>query len=503
MSRGFEWDKTPFATDAFVFVVNEANPVDSITVEEARRIYTGEIRNWSELGGEDREIIPFQRDSNAGSQTLMEKLVMNGEPMMDAPTDYIVTSMGELMEAVRSYDNSPGAIGYSVYYYAEEMRMAQGLKLLKINGVEPTDATIRSGAYPLTNPMYVVIASSEPADSPARLVYNWILSENGQRLAAREGYVSIMDFETSPREIETRPLVGSRWYEDYTDTLLPRDNYGLLIPYAGARLSASEFAATGCLYGLMTRDGKVVVDPVYAQAQYAGYGDNALPLLILRRGSTGSGLYAIAAGDGSWRTEFQYQAVCSGQEGLLLHSGDAVTLMGPDGSILTELTAQNSELTEELLRDLLSSMIWYEGGGDWYGDYISLSYGNDLNILCCQVSTGKIVTMSDEEFFALSRYEYPESEDDTVPGASRIYDEALGPDAAYLLMVGDFKNDQWLYYRADGTPLPELTAGIWTWYEQVSLRGGLIERLELNTASYYDLTTMECVFRAYLNYETD
>ena len=140
----FEWEKQPFATDAFVFVVNEDNPVDSITVEQARDIYSGKITNWKELGGEDRPITALQRNEGAGSQTLMEKLVMQGTPMMEAPTEYIVTTMGQLMEAVKSFDGSPGAIGYSVYYYAEEMKMAQGLKLLKLEGVEPNPETIRS-----------------------------------------------------------------------------------------------------------------------------------------------------------------------------------------------------------------------------------------------------------------------------------------------------------------------------------------------------------------------
>lgn len=194
-SLGFEWEQEPFATDAFVFVVNEDNPVNSITVDEARRIYTGEITNWKELGGEDRAILPFQRNTDAGSQTLMEKLVMQGTPMMEAPTDYVVGTMGQLMEAVKSYDGSPGAIGYSVYYYAEEMRMAQGLKMLALEGVEPNPATIRTGEYPLVNPKYVVIPADAAEDSPNRILYNWLLGEEGQRLVAHEGYVSILEVD--------------------------------------------------------------------------------------------------------------------------------------------------------------------------------------------------------------------------------------------------------------------------------------------------------------------
>jgi phosphate transport system substrate-binding protein len=194
-NSGFQWEQTPFATDAFVFVVNEDNPVDSITVDQARRIYTGEITNWKELGGEDQEIIPFQRNSEAGSQTLMEKLVMQGTPMMDPPTEYVATTMDQLMEVVKSYDGSPGAIGYSVYYYAEEMKMAQGLKLLALEGVEPTPETIRSEEYPLLNPKYVVLPADAAEDAPNRILYNWLLSEEGQKLVAQEGYVSVLEVE--------------------------------------------------------------------------------------------------------------------------------------------------------------------------------------------------------------------------------------------------------------------------------------------------------------------
>ena len=249
-ARGFEWLKTPFATDAFVFVVNEANPVDSITVDEARKIYTGEITNWSQLGGEDTPIIPFQRNAEAGSQTLMEKHVMQGTPMMEAPEDYIVASMGGLMAAVKSYDNSAGAIGYSVYYYAEEMKAAQGLKLLKLEGVEPNPDTIRSEEYPIVNPKYVVISAKAAEDSPTKQLYDWLLSEEGQELIAAEGYVSVMDFDTAPRESDIEP-VGVFW-EGPWEGLTPLEEPRRVTAYAGLRLSDTWPSRNGCLYGLMT-----------------------------------------------------------------------------------------------------------------------------------------------------------------------------------------------------------------------------------------------------------
>lgn len=193
-AEGFNYEIVPIATDALIFVVNESNPVDNLTTEQIRGIYTGEITNWSEVGGADEEIIPFQRNEGAGSQALMLKLVMGDTPMMEPPKEYLVSSMGGLMSAVKSYDNSASAIGYSVYYYANDMKMAEGLKILSVDGVMPSPETIQSGEYPYLNAYYSVISAEEAEMSPARILFNWLASEDGQRLVDMEGYVSIIDF---------------------------------------------------------------------------------------------------------------------------------------------------------------------------------------------------------------------------------------------------------------------------------------------------------------------
>ncbi len=193
--QGFEADIATFGRDALVFVVNENNPVDNLTTDQIRDIYTGKITNWKEVGGNDAPIIPIQRNEGAGSQALIKKLIMKDVPMMEAPAEYVPGSMGELMSVVKSYDNSANAIGYSVYYYAHDMEMAKGLKLLKVDGVEPSKDTIRSETYPHLNAYYCVIAHNTPEDSPIRYLYNFILSEEGQRLIDREGYVSVMEFK--------------------------------------------------------------------------------------------------------------------------------------------------------------------------------------------------------------------------------------------------------------------------------------------------------------------
>ena len=190
---GFDWEIAPFAIDGLVFMVNADNPVDSLTADQVRRIYTGEITNWKEVGGEDVPIVPFQRNEEAGSQTAMKKLVMGNLPLMEAPKEYVSSAMGALVEVIASYNDSAAAIGYTVYYYAHDMKMADGLKILAVDGVQPNADTIRSHQYPFINDSYVVIRAGLAPDDPAKVLYDWIMSEEGQALVAHEGYVSVLD----------------------------------------------------------------------------------------------------------------------------------------------------------------------------------------------------------------------------------------------------------------------------------------------------------------------
>lgn len=188
---GFEYEMEPIAMEGLVFVVNASNPVDSLTTEQIQKIYTGEITNWSQVGGDDLEIMPFQRTETSGSQVMMRKCVMKDIKMMDVPKTMIPAEMDGLIEAVRSFDGAANAIGYTVYYYANNMNMADGLKILRIDGVEPSKETISSGQYPFLNPYFCVIRKSEPVDSNARKIYDWFVTEDGQKLVDLEGYCPI------------------------------------------------------------------------------------------------------------------------------------------------------------------------------------------------------------------------------------------------------------------------------------------------------------------------
>jgi len=183
----FEID--PLGRDGLVFMVNAQNPVESLTVQQLHDIYTAELTDWGEVGGDAGAIRPFQRNADSGSQTLFMKLLMQGEQPMDPPTELFQATMGGLIDAVAAFDGSGGAIGYSVYYYANLMHANPALKLIAVDGVEPTNETIGDKTYPLTNDFYVVIRADTPADSPVRALRDWLLSEEGRRILEEENYV--------------------------------------------------------------------------------------------------------------------------------------------------------------------------------------------------------------------------------------------------------------------------------------------------------------------------
>ncbi len=185
----------PIGRDALVFMTNASNPVESLTESQLIDIYTGKTASWSDVGGEEQKIEAFQRPSGSGSQSLMDKLLMKGREMGEAPKSYVISEMGELLEAVASYDNTGNAIGYSVYYYAKNMYEVPGLRFMAVDGVTPDNDTIRDGSYPYVSDFYAAIRKDEPEGSPAYRLFEWLTSQDGQSLINGLGYVGLTDDE--------------------------------------------------------------------------------------------------------------------------------------------------------------------------------------------------------------------------------------------------------------------------------------------------------------------
>lgn len=185
----------PIGVDALVFLINDQNPVASLTHEQLVGVYSGEIVNWSEVGGADAEIVAYQRNATSGSQVMMEAQCMQGVEMAEPPKNLVVGEMGMLVDAIASYRNTADSIGYSVYYYVQNMYTQQGIRLLEVNGVAPTNETIASGEYPFTQQFYAVIRADAAADSPERMLFDWLTTDEGRQLIADAGYVPVQSAE--------------------------------------------------------------------------------------------------------------------------------------------------------------------------------------------------------------------------------------------------------------------------------------------------------------------
>ncbi len=163
----------PVGLEGFVFFVNENNPVDSLTVDEIRDIYGGEIRNWKEVGGADRAINPVTRLAGSGSQSAMDSF-MKGREI-----------------APKSIFSVTGAsIGFSFRYYMDGLVGNDNVKMLSLNGVYPSAENIRNGTYPVIAEFYAIYRADN--DNPnISVLIDWLLSEEGQTLIEKSGYVRI------------------------------------------------------------------------------------------------------------------------------------------------------------------------------------------------------------------------------------------------------------------------------------------------------------------------
>ena len=171
--NGAELEIVPVGREAFVFFVSRNNPVENLSSDQIREIYSGKIQSWREVGGEEKAINPLVRSNGSGSQTMMEKF------------------MGEKKIANRNLFAIFGAsIGYSFRYYLSGMVPNENVKMISVDGIYPDVENIKNGDYPLSTFFYVIYRKDNTNPNLPRLV-DWILSEAGQEMMEKCGYVGV------------------------------------------------------------------------------------------------------------------------------------------------------------------------------------------------------------------------------------------------------------------------------------------------------------------------
>lgn len=171
--KGVELVYVPIGLEGFVFFVNENNPVDSLTVEEVRKIYACEYKNWSDVGGANRVINPVTRLEGSGSQTAFEAFM--GDYEIGRKSPFAITG---------------ASIGFSFRYYMDGIVENDSVKMLSLNGVYPSAENIRNRSYPIVAQFYAIYRADNDNENIPVLV-DWILSDEGQELIEKTGYIRI------------------------------------------------------------------------------------------------------------------------------------------------------------------------------------------------------------------------------------------------------------------------------------------------------------------------
>jgi phosphate transport system substrate-binding protein len=168
--------ETQVAIDGVVIVVNRDNPVNDLTIEQVRKIYTGEYTNWNQVGGNDAPIAVVTREAGSGTLDAFENIVMNKQEIMtNANTQNATNGVRAVVQG------DPNAIGF-----ISLGSLNNDVKGLKIDGVEATEDNIRNGSYAIWRP-FVFATKGQLNDATQKFV-DFVLSDAGQNIAVQEGF---------------------------------------------------------------------------------------------------------------------------------------------------------------------------------------------------------------------------------------------------------------------------------------------------------------------------
>lgn len=199
---GVELEFHKIATEALIFITPVDNPAENITYEQVRSIYLDYgITNWGELGGPaDKKLVPICRNSDSGSQSQLDNLILHNEPMHPRiKKNFVELTMEGMLEQVAFYHTgglagkptNSYALGYTLYTYLHNINEITGigehLKILSYDGHQPTFESIADGSYSLADGYYAVVRKDLPANHPARSIIKWLNSVEGKNIIKELG----------------------------------------------------------------------------------------------------------------------------------------------------------------------------------------------------------------------------------------------------------------------------------------------------------------------------
>lgn len=170
--------ETVLAYDGIAVIVNPENPVADLDVETIAKIYTGEITNWKDVGGNDGEIVLIGREANSGTRDGFESITDTEDKCKYRQE---LTSTGDVIATVAS---NPNAIGY-----ASVASVKDTVKAITVGDVEPNEETIKDGSYVIQRPFVLVTKEGVTLSSAAQMFYDYALSESAKEIITGAGVV--------------------------------------------------------------------------------------------------------------------------------------------------------------------------------------------------------------------------------------------------------------------------------------------------------------------------
>ena len=171
---------TVLAYDGIAIIVNPENPVADLDVETIGRIFTGEITNWSDVGGADAEIVLIGREAGSGTRDGFESITGTKD---NCKYRQELTSTGDVITTVAG---NPAAVGY-----ASLASLKDSVKALTVGGVAPSDETIKDGSYPVQRNFVLVTKKDETLSPSAQKFFDYITSEEAAEVIKNAGAVPV------------------------------------------------------------------------------------------------------------------------------------------------------------------------------------------------------------------------------------------------------------------------------------------------------------------------
>lgn len=179
--RGEAVREIPVALDGVAIYVHQVNPLESITLGQAKNIYTAKITNWEDLGALPGTIISYGRENNSGTYMYFKEHVLNDEDF--APE---VLSLPGTAAVINAVSKDKKAIGYGGIAYAKGIKALKVRRDDKSSAFEPTLANVVSSKYPISRSLYFYVAG-EP-QGHAKAFIDWVLGPSGQKICENVGY---------------------------------------------------------------------------------------------------------------------------------------------------------------------------------------------------------------------------------------------------------------------------------------------------------------------------